>query len=399
MNKPELMSPVSDWVSLRAAIDAGCDAVYFGLKILNMRSTAKNFELSELKKVALFCHEKNVKAYLTINVILFQNELKKAEEVITAAKKAGVDAIICWDTGVIEICKRHGQNIILSTQASVSNSLAAKYYKDLGISRIVLARECTLDDIKRIKESVDIEIEVFIHGAMCVSVSGRCFISQFLFGKSANRGECLQPCRRSFTVHDPEENHELELRNNYVMSPKDLCTLPFIGKIIESGADSFKIEGRARSPEYVKTVTAVYRKAIDAYLEGTLNDELKEKLIKKVKAVYNRDFSDGFYMGRPIQEWTDVYGSKATKKKIYIGKVRRFYQKISVAEILVESYELHLGDHLMIQGPTTGVHEQTIDEMQLEHVSIKAAKPKQRIAIKTNSLVRPNDKVFIIVYS
>jgi putative protease len=329
--KPELLAPAGDWISLRAAVKAQADAVYFGIKELNMRANAKNFELSEMKKVVQFCHENNVKAYLTLNTIIYQSELDNIKKILDFAKKAKIDAVIAWDFSILKLCKELGLRIHLSTQASVSNFDSAKYYYDtFGVKRIVLARECTLQEIKKIicmieDSKIDLEIETFIHGAMCVSVSGRCFLSQFVFNKSANRGDCLQPCRRSYIVKDTEEEHEFKLENNFVMSPKDLCAMPFIDKLIDSGIHSFKIEGRNRSPEYVKIVVSCYRDIIDYYssmsqemCEDSFLDDLenkKKELVENLKTVYNRGFSSGFFLGRPISEWTDVYGSKATTRK------------------------------------------------------------------------------------
>ncbi len=388
MFKPELLAPASNFTMLNAAIKAGCDSVYFGIKKLNMRITADNFSLKELKKVIDICHKNNVKAYLAVNTIIYENELEKVKNILKEAKKNKIDAIICWDLSVIEEARKLGLTIHLSTQASVSNSRAALFYKKIGVKRIVLARECSLEDIKKIKTKAKIETEVFIHGAMCVSISGRCFTSQFLFGKSANRGDCIQPCRRSYNVKDIEKEFELKLKNNYIMSAKDLCVLPFIEKVI--GIDAFKIEGRNRSPEYVKTVTEVYREAIDSYPNID-----KKKLMKKLKTVYNRDFSSGFFLGKPINEFADVYGSKATKRKKYIGVVKNFYKKINVAEIKLEGGDIKVGDVILIIGPTTGVNEETITSIQRNKKEIKKSKKGQRAGIKLNSLVRENDKIYL----
>ena len=393
MPKPELLSPASNFAMLNAAIKAGADAVYFGVKELNMRITADNFSLKELKKVVELCHENKVKAYLAINTIVYENELNKIKKIIKEAKKNKIDAVIAWDHSVIKEALKNKIEVHLSTQASISNSESALFYKSLGVKRIILARECSLEDIKEIKKKANIEIETFIHGAMCVSVSGRCFTSQFLFGKSANRGDCLQPCRRNYIVKDIDEGYELELGSNYVMSAKDLCALPFIEKLIEAGIDAFKIEGRSRSPEYVRTVTEVYREAIDSYPK--INEKLKEKLIKKLKTVYNRDFSSGFFLGKPINEFTNVYGSKAAKKKIYIGYVKNFYKKINVAKIIIESNKLKIGDNILIIGPTTGVVEDKITSIQIAHKEVKEVRKGQRAGIKLNSLVRENDKVYL----
>jgi len=388
--KPELLSPISNFEMLAAAIEAGADAVYFGLNELNMRITAKNFSLSDMKKITEICHKNKVKAYLAMNTIVYENELEKIKKLLKEAKKNKIDAVIAWDHSVIKEALKQNLKIHLSTQASVSNSEAALFYKNIGVKRIILARECSLEDIKKIKKKSKIETEVFIHGAMCVSVSGRCFTSQFLFGKSANRGECIQPCRRAYHVKDIEKEFELELENNYIMSAKDLCTIPFIEKLIEAGIDAFKIEGRSRSPEYVKIVTEVYREAIDTYPK--IN---KAKLMKKLRLVYNRGFSSGFFLGKPINEFTDSHGSKAKKKKTYIGIVKNFYKKIKVAEIKLEGSNIKKGDTILIIGPTTGVKEQIITSIQINHKEIKEAKKGQRAGIKLTELARENDKVYL----
>jgi putative protease len=403
--KPELISPVQDFVSLTAAINAKADAVYFGLKEFSMRANAKNFNVSELKKVAEICHKNKIKAYLTINTIVYENEIEKIKNILKKVKEAEIDAIHAWDMSVIKEALKLGIEVHLSTQASVSNSEAALFYKKLGIKRIILARECNLKQIKEIKKKVKgIEIETFIHGAMCVSVSGRCFISQFLFNKSANRGECLQPCRRRYYLEDVEEGHRLELGNDYVMSPKDLCALPFIEKLIEIGIDAFKIEGRNRSPEYVKIVTEVYRAAIDFYFANkhkkdfkTNFEALKKQLLEELKSVYNRGFSPGFYIGLPTNEdWAGIYGSKATAQKVYVGKIIHFYNKINVAEVKIETGKISIGDKIMIQGPTTGVYEQKVESMEVEHKKINEAKKGDVFAIKLQVIARKSDKVFIV---
>ncbi len=389
----ELLSPVQDNVSLRAAIESGADAVYFGVKSFNMRAKAKNFTASDLKRIVKSCHSENVKAYLTANTIIYDNELKKLEVLLNKAKEAGIDAIICWDFSVISLCKRLKIPFHISTQASVSNFEAVKYFAKLGAESVNLARELNLEQIKKIikkikKEKLKIKIETFVHGAMCVSVSGRCFISQFLFRKSANRGECLQPCRRQYEVRDIEENKKLKVGNNFVLSPKDLCTLPFIDKLVRAGIDTFKIEGRNRSPEYVKEVTESYREAID--------NGFRKELMEKVKCVYNRKFSSGFYLGLPTNDdWTDIYGSAAKKKKIYAGIVKHFYGRLNVGEVKVEAYPLSVGDKIMIQGNKTGVFEQEIISMESDHKKIKKI-DKGSAAIKFNRTVRSNDKIFVI---
>ncbi len=398
MKKIELLAPVGNWEMLVAAVEAGANAVYLGIKGLNMRERANNFSIEDLKKITDYTHKNKVKVYLTVNTIIFDEELKIIKNVLSAAKKAKIDAIICWDMAVISMCKKLGLEIHLSTQGSTSNSQSIKLYKKLGVKRFVLARECSLEQIKGLTKIAD--IEVFAHGAMCVSVSGRCFLSQFLYGDktSANRGKCIQPCRRSYIVKDPETNKELKLENNYIMSPKDLCTLPFIDKLIKTNIKCLKIEGRARSPEYVKVTTEAYRRAIDAYYSKKLNATLKKRLVEKLKTVYNRGFSSGFFLGKPINEWTKDYGSQATKKKVYLGKITNFFKKISVAEIRIDTGKINVGDNILIIGATTGVHEQKIGDIEIDKKKIvKSAKKGQVIGIKTTKMCRKNDQVYLFM--
>jgi len=404
MSKPILLSPVGSYEMLSAAINAGCDAVYLGIKGLNMRdSGAKNFSISDLSKITKICHSKKVQVYLTVNTIIYENETKKVEKILISAKKANVDGIIAWDFSVISLCKKHKLPIYLSTQASVSNFESIKQYYELGVKRFVLARECTLTQVKDITKKAKkldktIEIEIFVHGAMCVSVSGRCFLSQFLYGNetSANRGKCIQPCRRNYIIKDPETGKELDVANNYILSPKDLCTIPFIDKLIESGASIFKIEGRGRSPEYVSVVTFCYRRAIDAYFSHKLTLSLKQELINKLKTVYNKGFSDGFYLGKPINEWAGTYGTLATKKKKYIAKILNIYKKINVAEIKLENGPLKIGDTILFIGKNTGVVEQKVESMQKD-VShpLKIANKGDIVAIKLTKMVEKQDLIYL----
>jgi len=400
--RPEILAPVGNFEMLSAAIKAGADAVYFGTKKLNMRATAGNFHLNELNKVIKICHDNNVKAYLTLNTIIFDNELDSLKQILNEAKKAKIDAIICWDMGVLKLAKELNLEIHISTQASISNFESLKFYYEAGAKRFILARELSLNQIKSIKdkiikENLDVEIETFIHGAMCVAVSGRCFTSQFLFNRSANRGDCIQPCRRSYKVRDIEEGFELDLKNNYVMSAKDLCTIQIIDKLIEGGIDSFKIEGRVKGPDYVKTVIECYKKAIEAYYDNTLTDKLKKELIEKLKTVYNRKFSTGFYLGVPGNtEFTDIYGSDSKNIKTYIGYVKNYYQKINVAEIKIESEKLSMGDNILVTGKTTGAKEQTVESIEIDHKKVSSALKGKSAAIKLNFTVRPKDKVFVI---
>lgn len=397
MKKVELLAPVAGWPALRAAVESGADSVYFGINQLNMRANAKNFSLSELKKVVEYCHEKKVKAYLTVNTIIYEDELTKIRQILKKAKSAKIDAVILWDLAVLEEAKNLKLNIHLSTQASVSNSASANFYKKQGVSRIILARECSLKQIKEISKNSKVEIETFVHGAMCVSISGRCFLSQEVFGRSANRGDCLQPCRREYIIKDVDEGYKLKLGKDYVMSPKDLCALPFIDKLINSGITAFKIEGRNRSPEYVKVVTSVYRNAIDDYYNKKLTKERIKSYIEKLKKVYNREFSSGFFLGLPTaKDFTKSYGSKATTRKKYVGFVKNFYKKVNVAEIKLEAGDIKTGDNILVIGNKTGVVEEKIVSMQIEKKEVKKAKKGSRVGIKTKNSMRENDKVYVI---
>ncbi len=394
--KPELLAPAGSWAMLNTAINSGADAVYFGVKGFNMRASAKNFELNELKKIARLCHKHNVKAYLTLNIIIYENELKKVENIIIKAKKSKIDAIICWDFSVIMLCKKHNMDFHISTQASISNSAAAEFYYKLGAKRLVLARECSLEQIKEISKKAKAEIEIFIHGAMCVSVSGRCFISQFLHNKSANRGECLQPCRREYIVKDKEEGHELKLENNYVMSAKDLCTIDFIDKILEAGPSSLKIEGRSKQPDYVKTVVEAYKEAITAYYNKSLTDGLKKRLKKRLSNAYNRGFSTGFFFQKPGKEdFASSYGSISKSKKVFIGEIINFYKKINVAEIKVLNKKIKKGDKLIIIGNKTGCIETKAYSIEIEKKPAAEAKKGSIAGVKIGQIARKNDKVYI----
>lgn len=395
---PELLAPAGNWTMLQAATQAGCDAVYFGLKGLNMRVTANNFEESELPKIVSVCHDADVRAYLVINVLVYEHERDTVHRLILAAKEAGVDAIICWDPAVIEICRQHSMPFFISTQASVANAASAQFYHDLGAEQIILARECSLQDIASIrKELPDLKLEVFIHGAMCVAVSGRCFMSQFLYGKSANRGDCIQPCRRSYRLTDPETGKELDIGNNYVMSAKDLCTIEILERIVDTGVDSLKIEGRAKTPEYVKTVVSCYRRALDHIKAGTFTDGVKKELTEELRRVFNRDFTTGFYLGAPGPNgFYDQYGPREGISKVYAGRVRNMFNKVMAAEIKLESSELKIGDTVMIQGPTTGVHTQTVTSLQINGVDIRRGEKGMRVGMQVTVQVRPQDKVFLI---
>ena len=397
--KPELMAPAGDWTMLRAAVMNGADAVYFGIDKLNMRANAANFSIEELPEIISFCTEHDVLTYLTLNTIVFENELSEAEKIILAAKKNGVDRIICSDLAVTDLCLKHQIRFCISTQGSISNSLSADVYKRLGASRIVLARECSLEDIKKIRSKTDLEIEVFVHGAMCIAQSGRCFMSHHLFGKSANRGECIQPCRREYEIYDAAIDKSMIIGNDYIMSPKDLCTIEFLDQLIETGIDSFKIEGRKRAPEYVAKAVSVYRQAIDLYYQNNLTKEKKKEFLTELEKVYNRGFSSGFYFGIPSsEEYSGVEGSKATTRKTYIGKVLNYFKEIEVAHILIESGSIKTGDELLIMDTTTGVLEIKLNKMNVNDKENPNAIRGDEITIYVPSLVRRNDRVYLIEY-
>jgi len=398
IKKPELLAPVGNQEMLVAAINNGANAVYFGLDKLNMRAKAKNFTLDNLAQVTELCKANSVDTHLTLNSIVYNNELKELDEILPEVKNAGIDLVICWDMAVVQKCLQYDIPFCISTQASISNIEAAKFYKNLGAKRIVLARECTLDMIKEIKSEVDVEIETFVHGAMCVAVSGRCFLSHEVFNKSANRGECIQPCRRNYTITDKDQGFSFELGSDYVMSPKDICTVDFIDLLIEAGIDAFKIEGRKRSSEYIAKVVGSYRTAIDSYFEEKLTEELKLNLKEEVGKVYNRGFSNGFYLGLPDKkDFATTYGSAATTKKEYLGKVVNFFKKSGVAQLLVESGTLKKGDNLYISGDSTGSVEITAESIMLDDILVEETKQGERPTILCNRAIRERDKVYKIV--
>lgn len=396
--KPELVCPAGDYGAMVTAVDSGADSVYFGIKGLNMRAKAGNFDILQLPKAMDYLHKHNKKGFLALNVMVMNHQLEKMEQILLKAKEAGVDGVVCVDMAVMAMAKELGLNIHLSTQASVSNSRALEYYASLGFRRAVLARECTLEQIKEMvetvkKKKIPIEIEAFVHGAMCVSVSGRCFLSSYTFGRSANQGECRQPCRREFVIKDTDGESEYILGNDHVMSPKDLCTIEFIDRLIDSGIHAFKIEGRMRSVEYIKLAVSAYREAIDAYFENKLTDELKKKLLEQLGQVYNRRFSSGFYFGRP-HEWQTVQFEK-TYDKHFVGEVINFYKKLMVAEVIVRKDPVKVGDRLLFTGSKTPASFSDVTELQQFHKPVQEAKRGEAVAIKVPFLVRRNDQVFV----
>ena len=403
MRKIELLAPAGDWSCLKTAVENGADAVYFGVKNMNMRDKAGNFEISGLPVVMRYLHEHDKKGYLTLNTIFYNNELEKLKAVVSAAKAAGVDAVICWDMAVFNLAKEAGIPVHISTQASVSNYEAFKFYSDLGAGRIIFARECSLSDISEIakkaeEEGIDCEIEAFVHGAMCVSVSGRCFLSAETFGKSGNRGQCLQPCRRLYRITDVEdEENSYVLGRDYVLSPKDLCSIEILPELIDAGITSFKIEGRMRPPEYVKTTVSCYRKALDAIESGDYSAELAAELKEDLAKTYTRGFSRGFYKGLE-NDWISE-GPSSGELKDYCGDVVKYYKKIGVAEFIIRAVSLKPGDKILVYGKTTPANYCIVEEIQIEHEAVESVEKGQRCGIKLPFVVRPGDKLFRIVGS
>jgi len=397
-SKPELLSPAGNWASLRASVEAGADSVYFGIKGINMRHLANNFDILEIKKVMNFLKEHNCKGYLTLNTIILNEEINKVQKILLEAKKASVDAIILWDLAVLSMAQDLGLRVHLSTQASVSNIEALKVFVKMGVERIVLARECQLTDIRTIisqirNQGIQCEIETFIHGAMCVAISGRCFLSQYSFDKSANKGQCLQPCRREFFIRDKEGETEYIIGEDYILSPRDLCALDFMDELIEAGIHSFKIEGRMRSPEYSKVTTRVYREAIDAYYSGTFNRQRRQDLKERLSEVFNRGFSSGFYFGKPTVPSSK--GLEHSYEKVFLGNVTRIFKRINVAEISVMAGELNVGDQLLFIGKNTVTDLVNVDEIQRNHQVVEKAAKGESIGMKLPFAVKPKDKVFL----
>lgn len=395
---PELLAPAGDATSLRAAIDAGADAIYFGVGDLNMRVKARNFTIDDLPDVARLCRERGVRSAIALNVILKDDDLPAADRLLGEAKDAGVDGAVVADVAAIERCRELDFPFTVSTQLSVSNARAARFYHALGAKRIVLARECSLEEIKLIRAETGVEIEVFAHGAMCVAVSGRCFLSHHVFGKSGNQGECYQPCRREYVITDAEREFSLELGRDYVLSPKDLRTVEFLDEIIDAGVDALKIEGRKRAPDYVRAVVGAYRRALDAYAEGRYDESLKAELIEALDRTYNRGFSRGFYGGAPSgADFVERPDNAAPVKKSYVGKVVDYYKKPKVASVRLYSRDVRRGETLLIMGPTTGVVEIAPAELRADDESVEMAPKGALVTFPCEKRVRENDKVYAVV--
>lgn len=383
-DKLEIMAPAGNFECLHAAIQGGADSVYFGVGNLNMRShSANNFSADDLEQVCRICRENGVKSYLTLNIVLYQEDLEPMRETLDAAKKAGISAVIASDMAAIAYCRQIGVEVHISTQLSISNVESLRFYAQFA-DVVVLARELNLHQVREIHEAIVrenicgpsgrlVEIEMFAHGALCMAISGKCYLSLHEYGASANRGSCYQICRRGYEVTDLETGSQLLVDNKYIMSPKDLCTIEFMDKIIGSGVTVFKIEGRARSAEYVKKVASCYRRAADAVCAGKYDAELAASLKAELSEVFNRGFWDGYYQGARLGEWSEIYGSRSTRKKVYSGKVTNWFDKIGVAEILIESATLNVGDRILAIGATTGVVETVVSEIRVDLKTVPCA--------------------------
>lgn len=408
----EIMAPAGNFECLRAAIQGGADSVYFGVGHLNMRShSANNFQPEDLSEVVRICREAGVKSYMTLNIVLYQEDLEPMRKALDAALAAGVDAIIASDMAAISYCRKIGLEVHISTQLSISNVESLRFYSQFA-DVVVLARELNLDQVKEIYETVvrekicgpsgkPVRIEMFAHGALCMAISGKCYLSLHTYGASANRGACYQICRRGYEVTDLETGNKLNIDNKYIMSPKDLCTIDFMDRIIESGVKVFKIEGRARSAEYVKRCASCYCRAADAVCDGTYSPELAASLKEELSEVFNRGFWDGYYQGAYLGQWSDVYGSQATLKKVYCGKVTNWFDRIGVVEIAVESAPLHIGDRAMAIGATTGVVEFSVEDMRVNLKSADMAGKGVRCSVAVDPSLCPEgrlrrgDKIYI----
>ncbi|AHW59881.1 putative protease [Draconibacterium orientale] len=404
----EIMAPVGSYESLMAAIQGGAGSVYFGVENLNMRSrSSNNFNLDDLRKIVRIASENKVKTYLTMNVEIFDGELEVMHEVINAAKEAGVSAVIAADISVIQYARSIDLEVHISTQVNITNIEAVKFYSNFA-DVVVLAREMNLGRVWEISDQIKkqnitgpngelMKIEMFVHGALCMATSGKCYLSLHEMNSSANRGACLQTCRRAYTVTDKETGAELEIDNEYIMSPKDLKTVHFLNKILDAGVSVLKIEGRARSAEYVKTVAQCYREAVDAYFDEEFTDEKVEDWNNRLQTVFNRGFWDGYYLGQRLGEWSKNYGSRASKRKLYIGKCTNYFKKIGVAEFKLETNNLKVGDEIIVTGPTTGVYQNTVSEIRFDLKPVEEGVKGQRISVPIDEVIRRADKLYKLV--
>ena len=403
----EIMAPVGSRESLAAAINAGADSVYFGIGQLNMRShSANHFTIDDLREIASICSEHGIKTYLTVNTIIYGEDLDTMRQIVDAAAEAGISAVIASDVAVMTYCRQKGVEVHLSTQLNISNIEALKFYAQFA-DVVVLARELNMEQVAEIYRQIEqqhvcgpsgqlVRIEMFCHGALCMAVSGKCYMSLHDANRSANRGQCVQICRRSYTVTDNETGNQLEIDNKYIMSPKDLKTIRFMDRMMKAGVRVFKIEGRARGPEYVHTVVSCYKEAVSSVINGTFTEERKDEWDQRLATVFNRGFWDGYYQGQTLGEWNRHYGSNATERKVLVGKVIKYFSKLGVAEVAVEASEFGLGDRLLITGNATGALWLTADEIRYDLKPVERALQRQRVSIPVPEKVRPNDKLFRI---
>jgi len=404
----ELMAPVGSWESLMSAIQAGAGSVYFGIEKLNMRAKSSvNFTLGDLEKITAIARSNRIKTYLTLNTVVYDEDISLMKEIIDAAVANGITAVIASDQAAINYARLAGIEVHISTQVNISNIEAVKFYSHYA-DVMVLARELNLQQVAGITREIRnsnitgpsgnlARIEVFVHGALCMAISGKCYMSLHEHNLSANRGSCLQTCRRSYIVTDSETGYELKIDNEYIMSPKDLCTIGFIDKILDAGVTVLKIEGRARPAEYVKTVTECYHEAIDSYFDGSFGEEKIKAWEKKLATVFNRGFWDGYYLGRKMGEWSKTYGSRATIRKVYIGKATNYFANIGVAEFLLEAGGLQVGDEILITGTTTGVIETRVKELRVELQNVNEALKGMHISVPIGQKVRRSDKLYKVV--
>jgi putative protease len=404
----EVMAPVGSYESLMAAIQGGANSVYFGIEKMNMRAnSSNNFTFDDLKNIVNICEENKIKSYLTINTVVYNKELDLMQKIVTAAKENKVTAIIASDLAVISYARQIGVEVHISTQLNVSNIESLKFFAQFA-DVVVLARELSLDQVTEISAKIKednitgpsgklIKIEMFVHGALCMAISGKCYLSLHEKNSSANRGACLQTCRKAYVVTEKESGNQLEIDNEYIMSPKDLSTIKFLNKVLDAGVTVLKIEGRARPAEYVKTVSECYSEAITAYIDNSFNEEKIQDWTKRLSAVFNRGFWDGYYLGQKMGEWSHKYGSRATKRKLYIGKTTNYFTKIKVAEFLIESYDLKVGDDILITGPTTGVIQTKVKEIRVDLKNTEIANKGVLCSVAIDSLVRRSDKLYKIV--
>ena len=404
----EIMAPAGSWESLQAAIAAGADSVYFGIEKLNMRSrSSSNFTTADLREIVKICDEKGVKSYLTLNTIIYDEDIPLMQEIVNTAMESGVSAVIASDVSAMLYANQLGLEVHLSTQLNISNADALRFYAQFA-DVVVLARELNMNQVAHIHEIIEkenirgrkgelIRIEMFCHGALCMAVSGKCYLSLHEMNVSANRGACMQICRRGYLVKDKETDIEVSVENEYIMSPKDLKTIHFINQMIHAGVKIFKIEGRARGPEYVRVVTECYKEAIRACCNNTYSDVLINGWDERLRRVFNRGFWNGYYLGQRLGEWSQHYGNVATERKLYIGKAVKYFSRLKVAEFVMETQSIRLGDKILITGPTTGAVFHTVNEMRVALLPVEEVKKGEHFSIPIGEKVRPSDKLFKII--